>query len=186
MEGATTLSIKSIFETLGINDIQHNDIQSNRTSGIMLCVVAPLTSLSRHFPENPSCLSLFFKAFIAMENTLIMSRQISNQTLNDEDKSIRDQCYKTFYGRNLRIYVKQLEYLFLVNFSSLISLTNTSFVQKSVNHGQKSFITLVPGSNVLKLFTAVIYEVSLKAFPALSWCLWVRPGAYIRVQHSLR
>jgi hypothetical protein len=32
---------------------------------------------------------------------------------------------------------------------------HSSLLRKSVNHGQKSFITLDPGDNVIKLFTSV-------------------------------
>ncbi len=39
IQGATTLSIKGIFETLSINGIHHNDNQHNSTSAIILNVI---------------------------------------------------------------------------------------------------------------------------------------------------
>jgi hypothetical protein len=37
---------------------------------------------------------------------------------------------------------------------------HSSLLEKSINYGQKCFITLGPGPIVIKLFTAVIYEFS--------------------------
>jgi hypothetical protein len=65
------------------------------------------------------------------------------------------QCYKTFYGRIFRTSVVSysvcktwLERFAIVKHSSL--------VRKSVNHGQKSFITFGPDVNIIKLFSFLL------------------------------
>jgi hypothetical protein len=47
-----------------------------------------------------------------------------------------------------------------------------------------------PGRNFIKLFTAVYYTflkkltcLSVAGLSSLVKCLWVRPGAYLRVEH---
>jgi hypothetical protein len=59
-----------------------------------------------------------------------------------------------------------------------------------VNYDRKIFIILRPGANVIKLFTVVNYNfrdkldcLLLVSLSRLVYCLWVRPGAYARVEH---
>jgi hypothetical protein len=42
----------------------------------------------------------------------------------------------------------------------LVGDEHSGLLQKLVNYGQKSFITLAPGPNVINLFAAVIYKFS--------------------------
>ncbi len=42
------------------------------------------------------------------QNTLAYSAEDENKFYKMET---RDQCYKTFYGRNLRMFIKSLEYV---------------------------------------------------------------------------
>ncbi len=60
------------------------------------------------------------------------------------------QCYKTFYGRNLRIFVISLSVSPLQAFPAY-SHKRSSLVRKLKNTDVKCFITLAPGPNVIKL-----------------------------------
>ncbi len=66
----------------------------------------------------------------------------------------------------------------------------------AVSYGRKMLMKLPPGTDVIKLFTAISYEFRNKlecswkilnplnpcqAFQSLVHCLWLRPGAYHRV-----
>ncbi len=55
----------------------------------------------------------------------------------------RGQCYKTFYGRNLRIFIVSQTVCPWQTFFKP-SLTNTSLLRKSVNHGQIKFYNIGP------------------------------------------
>ncbi len=62
----------------------------------------------------------------------------------------------------------------------------TSLEQKSSDKFKKTFKTLSPRSNVIKLFMDVnnkLYCFSLASCSSLVYCLWARPGAYPRVEH---
>jgi hypothetical protein len=63
-------------------------------------------------------------------------------------------CYKTFYGRNLQIFV-----LFVrLDWKKLTNDKYSSLLQKSIIYRQKKVYNIGPCSNVIKLFTAVSYE----------------------------
>ncbi len=46
----------------------------------------------------------------------------------------------------------------MIRLEKLVSYKHPSLLRKSLNYGQKSFIILSPGSNVIKLFTTVSYN----------------------------
>jgi len=59
------------------------------------------------------------------------------------------QCYKTFYGRNLRIFVTSKSVCPWQAFSAYYN-KQSSLVWKSVNYSRKSFITLGPGHSCIR------------------------------------
>ncbi len=61
---------------------------------------------------------------------------------------------------------------------------NLAYYDMSIIRAVKSIIFRVTGDNTIKLFTAVMSKcLSLASLPSLALCLWVRPGAYPRVEH---
>ncbi len=76
---------------------------------------------------------------------------------SDSFFAVWGQCCKTFYVRDLRIFVISLSVCPWQAFPDY-SNKHTSLVQKFVNYGQKSSITLTPKANVIEHFTAIIYQ----------------------------
>ncbi len=66
----------------------------------------------------------------------------------------------------------------------------SKFKGNALNLRLKSFITMTPRTNVIKLFTAVSNEFPnklecclLSSLSSQAYCLRARPGAYPRVEH---
>ncbi len=77
-----------------------------------------------------------------------------------------------------------------LDWKGLLGIKLSSFLQKFVNHGQKSFITLGPGVNVIKLFCPqfAYFRNRLECFSQASFfslvkCLWANQGACPRLEH---
>ncbi len=68
----------------------------------------------------------------------------------------RGQCYKTFYGCKLRIFVLK-QSVCQASLENLARDKHSSLLRKFVNYGQKIIITLP------NVFTAVIYKCSKQA-----------------------
>ncbi len=60
------------------------------------------------------------------------------------------QCFKTFYVRNLLIFVRS-QSVFRIGWKSLSGTNNLAYYGKSWNTVKKSFITLAPGTRILDL-----------------------------------
>jgi hypothetical protein len=71
-------------------------------------------------------------------------------------RGICDQCYKTFYGRNLRIFAMRLSVCPWQAFPDY-SNKHSSLGQKFINYRQKSFITLTPGGQSSNLYLNVVH-----------------------------
>jgi hypothetical protein len=85
----------------------------------------------------------------------------------------------------MNVHNKLEECLSLVRFSSLLD-KHSDLLQKLVNHGQKSFITLGPGDNLIKNFICNLCKLeclSLASLSSIIKCLWIRPGASTGVKH---
>jgi len=67
----------------------------------------------------------------------------------------------------------------------VLDLVHVGVALEVTVHTEAQELETQPGLNVIKPFTSVIYacSLSLAGLSSLVICLWVRPGAYPRVEH---
>ncbi len=131
----TTLTIKGLFATLSMNDIQHNNTATMLIvfklnvvilSVIMMNIVAPyypIRGRDRLSIEIVICIFWYWpEVFLA--STWISERRLVPIEILKDDVNVyassygaRCQCYRSFHGSNVQIW---LECLFLTSHFSLV------------------------------------------------------------------
>ncbi len=92
----------------------------------------------------------------------------------------RGQCYKTFLVCDLHIFVLSST-VCRTRLEKLTSDKHSILLRIFVNYRQKSFITLTPGANVIKLFSVRDLQIFVLS-PTVSW---TRLEKLARDKHSV-